>query len=411
MESRENENFILDTEKYDKSPNIILANKELTATEKQLLIKIINLSEKTGYCFATQETLGNHLGKSKDTIKKAISSLKKKWYVRTESNGQKFNHNNLTYPIFEKIFNGKYADNLELKGTPKKDDFIPKSKQELIDSNREVYWYYQDNWIKSFENFWIHKREVVNLRRISWIYATRINEQYQDLFQWYVYDLGKEKIKEGRNITEADLQDISGTEYYYNDYTENESTYTEEDIEHFQEVWEIDSLPLLWLTKEEFYSNNIRQVILNKFLALDREKGKEIRKEKRATNEEIEKERQEFIEHSLKSYIYAIRNHKTYNVLPNEKRENYIKELQDLVDKIIKDIYDNYLIYNCYNNWNIKDYPEFMKLRTKINAEANELMKKKIKETKERNKLAKQEQEIQEKKEEIKELQRQKTTN
>ena len=78
MESRENENFILDTEKYDKSPNIILANKELTATEKQLLIKIINLSEKTGYCFATQETLGNHLGKSKDTIKKAISSLKKK---------------------------------------------------------------------------------------------------------------------------------------------------------------------------------------------------------------------------------------------------------------------------------------------------------------------------------------------
>ena len=52
-----------------------------------------------------------------------------------------------------------------------------------------------------------------------------------------------------------------------------------------------------------------------------------------------------------------------------------------------------------------------MKLRTKINAEANELMKKKIKETKERNKLAKQEQEIQEKKEEIKELQKQKITN
>ena len=404
MESRENGNFILDTEKYDKSPNIILANKELTATEKQLLIKIINLSEKTGYCFATQETLGNHLGKSKDTIKKAISSLKKKWYVRTESNGQKFNHNNLTYPIFEKIFNGKYADNLELKGTPKKDDFIPKPKQDLIDYNTEVYLFNNSgNEITDFENFWIHKRQVVNLRRTTGRYINEIAKKFIDLFYEYVRDLAEEKVKEGRELKE---------DLYYDRIVcggNEDKRFNEEKIREFQEKGEITALPWFWLTSEEFNSRNIRNVVLNKLIVFDRVRGKEQRKEKRATNEEIEKERQEFIKKCLNYCLNAIKNDKLYNVFTNEIRENYIKELQDLVDKIIKDIYDNYLIYNPYDNWNLKDYSEFMKLRTRINVKANELTKKKIKPN-EKEKLEKQEKKIQEAKKELELLENPKRT-
>lgn len=45
MESRETAKFILDTGKYEIAPNVILASKELTDTEKILLIKIIGLAK------------------------------------------------------------------------------------------------------------------------------------------------------------------------------------------------------------------------------------------------------------------------------------------------------------------------------------------------------------------------------
>jgi len=405
MESRETAKFILDTGKYEIAPNVILASKELTDTEKILLIKIIGLAKNNPnwYCYATQETLGNSLWKSKDTIKKTIATLRKKGYIITESNKQTFNHNNITYPNYEKIFNNtEFKENIELKGTPKKDDFFPKPKQELIDTETEPYWYFQDNNIKSFENFWINRREVINQRRNAGIYADRINEQYQDLFQSYIYNLWNEKIKEGRDISEEDLEDISCTQYYYNEGVWNESTYTEEDIKHFQEIWEIDSLPLLWLTNEEFDNDNIRQVILNKFMIVSKEKWIEGRKELRESNKEIRKEREEVIEKEFKVYINQI---KEFKYIDKEEKETVLNKMQELLNIMIKDIKENYLIYKPFREKEIKGYNDYRKLRR------DTLKKNYDNEDKEKEKLEKQEKAIESKKEEIKDLQKQKQIN
>ena len=404
MESRETAKFILDTGKYEIAPNVILASKELTDTEKILLIKIIGLAKNNPnwYCYATQETLGNSLWKSKDTIKKTIATLRKKGYIITESNKQTFNHNNITYPNYEKIFNNtEFKENIELKGTPKKDDFFPKPKQELIDTETEPYWYFQDNNIKSFENFWIHRREVINQRRNAGIYADRINEQYQDLFQSYIYNLWNEKIKEGRDLTEEDLQEIAGTIYYYNSNTFNESTYTEEDIKHFQEIWEIDSLPLLWLTNEEFDNDNIREVILNKFRIASKEKWVESRKQLRESNDKIENERQEVIDKQFNLMIEQVRKCK---YLDSEYKEKTLKEMQELLDLIIEEIYSKYLIYNPFNYKQTEKYWELQAIRMEA------LQKEYYNEDKEKEKLDKQEKAIESKKEEIKELHKQKQT-
>jgi len=56
----------------------VLFNKELTSTQKLLIAVISNLSNARGYCFASNQYLGECIGLSKHTVRDAISDLEKK---------------------------------------------------------------------------------------------------------------------------------------------------------------------------------------------------------------------------------------------------------------------------------------------------------------------------------------------
>ena len=62
-------------------PNSILGDNRLTFLERLVLIVIISLSKKEGYCWATNEYFKNLFGVSKQTISKSISSLSKYGYI------------------------------------------------------------------------------------------------------------------------------------------------------------------------------------------------------------------------------------------------------------------------------------------------------------------------------------------
>lgn len=56
-------------------PAHIMARKDLTLTQKMLFGKIVGLSGKEGYCFASNDWLGKQLGKKADTISGWIGKL------------------------------------------------------------------------------------------------------------------------------------------------------------------------------------------------------------------------------------------------------------------------------------------------------------------------------------------------
>lgn len=56
----------------------VLFNKELTSTQKLLIAVISNLSNTRGYCFASNQYLGECIGLSKHTVRDAIADLEKK---------------------------------------------------------------------------------------------------------------------------------------------------------------------------------------------------------------------------------------------------------------------------------------------------------------------------------------------
>lgn len=62
-------------------PTNLLRDKNLTPLERLLLIYILSLCKKMGYCWATNEYFSERFGVSKQTISKSISSLSKYGYI------------------------------------------------------------------------------------------------------------------------------------------------------------------------------------------------------------------------------------------------------------------------------------------------------------------------------------------
>lgn len=62
----------------------ILGDYNLTPLEKLLLIYILSLRKKYGYCWATNEFFSNSFNVSKQTISKSISSLSNYGYIVLE---------------------------------------------------------------------------------------------------------------------------------------------------------------------------------------------------------------------------------------------------------------------------------------------------------------------------------------
>lgn len=71
-------------ENYNIVTDEVLLDKNLKANARLLFIKLHNLSQSKGYCFATNRYLGELFGLTQSSISKLISDLKKAGYIKIE---------------------------------------------------------------------------------------------------------------------------------------------------------------------------------------------------------------------------------------------------------------------------------------------------------------------------------------
>lgn len=71
--------------KYVEVPVVVLLDEDLSTTTKLLMGLITTLSIQEGFCFASNRYLSNLMKVSRRTITSCIASLRKKNYIRVES--------------------------------------------------------------------------------------------------------------------------------------------------------------------------------------------------------------------------------------------------------------------------------------------------------------------------------------
>lgn len=88
-------------------PTSILGEYNLTPLERLLLIYILSLCKKYGYCWATNEFFSNNFNVSKQTISKSISSLSNYGYIALEYD-KKEKNNSKRKIIISEVFKKEY---------------------------------------------------------------------------------------------------------------------------------------------------------------------------------------------------------------------------------------------------------------------------------------------------------------
>ena len=86
-------------------PTSLLGDSRLTFLERLLLIDILPLCKKKGYCWATNEYFKNMFNVSKQTISKSISSLSKYGYIVLEYDRKEKNNSKRVIRLSEVLKN------------------------------------------------------------------------------------------------------------------------------------------------------------------------------------------------------------------------------------------------------------------------------------------------------------------
>ena len=86
-------------------PTSLLGDNRLTFLERLLLINILSLCKKKGYCWATNEYFKNLFSVSKQTISKSISSLSKHGYIVLEYDKKEKNNSKRIIMLSEVLKN------------------------------------------------------------------------------------------------------------------------------------------------------------------------------------------------------------------------------------------------------------------------------------------------------------------
>ena len=90
----------------------LVGQGELDAVDALLLSVIVNLSRKTGYCWATNAALGSMVGLSDQRVRKRISSLVLYGFLSSNVDREAGNSRKLTLtPKAQGLFGGMVADN------------------------------------------------------------------------------------------------------------------------------------------------------------------------------------------------------------------------------------------------------------------------------------------------------------
>ena len=71
--------------KFVQVPTIVLFDEDISSTSKLLMGFITTLTMQEGFCYASNKYFSTHMKVSKRTITSCITSLRRKNYIRIES--------------------------------------------------------------------------------------------------------------------------------------------------------------------------------------------------------------------------------------------------------------------------------------------------------------------------------------
>ena len=115
-------------------PTSILGGYNLTPLERLLLIYILSLCKKYGYCWATNEFFSDSFNVSKQTISTSISSLSNHGYIVLKYD-KKEKNNSKRKIIISEVFKKRITDIQENLNTSNQENFKQYNKNNNIRKN------------------------------------------------------------------------------------------------------------------------------------------------------------------------------------------------------------------------------------------------------------------------------------
>ncbi len=115
-------------------PTSILGDYNLTPLERLLLIYILSLCKKYGYCWATNEFFSDSFNVSKQTISKSLSSLSNYGYIVLEYD-KKEKNNSKRKIIISEVFKKRISNIQENLNTSNQENFKQYNKNNNIRKN------------------------------------------------------------------------------------------------------------------------------------------------------------------------------------------------------------------------------------------------------------------------------------
>ena len=126
-------------------PESVLGDNRLTYFERILLIDIVSLCKKNGYCWPTNRYFMKKFDCTKPTVSKSISSLSKNGYIDIEINNSETNNSKRIIRLLKKRITSIQGNiNTSIQNNFNHDNKYNKKKKDILDN---IY-YVDDNGIE-----------------------------------------------------------------------------------------------------------------------------------------------------------------------------------------------------------------------------------------------------------------------
>ena len=113
-------------------PESVLGDNRLTYFERILLIDIVSLCKKNGYCWPTNRYFMKRFDCTKPTVSKSISSLSKNGYIDIEINNSETNNSKRIIKLSEAL-KKRITNNPKNTNTSIQSDFNYYNKKDILD--------------------------------------------------------------------------------------------------------------------------------------------------------------------------------------------------------------------------------------------------------------------------------------
>ena len=141
-------------------PESVLGDNRLTYFERILLIDIVSLCKRNGYCWPTNRYFMKKFDCTKPTVSKSISSLSKFGYIDIEINNCKTNNSKriirLSEVLKKKIISIQGNINTSIQNNFNHDNKYNKNKKDILD---KIY-YIDENGVEYWHGVPIESKKV-----------------------------------------------------------------------------------------------------------------------------------------------------------------------------------------------------------------------------------------------------------